>query len=159
MDKRMWGAAVVAASLAFAGCGDSEEVKERKELARSAQKAFQPVAEDLFKMGEELAPLQEATQSSPGAAQATGFEGLADRFEQHGATVKGITPPPDEVEERDRLAAALEKVAGTSDEVADAAEDEDATAAKAALDKLTTDLEAMNKRRNEFVGALKAAEQ
>ncbi len=138
-------------ALAFplAACGESEKDKYVDD--------FKPLNDDLLAIGRQLAAAVEGAESKSDAALATQFNGIAKDLGDLNDDIEALDTPDDLKGEADALNARIDDTVGDIEDIASAAEDNDAQAAAAATVKLAASARRVNTAQNRLAKATGAA--
>ncbi|HKG38577.1 MAG TPA: hypothetical protein VKB25_06270 [Conexibacter sp.] len=145
-------ALLAAVALIGAGCGSSDEPS-----ADDAQSAYQSVRAQIAGLGDSIGPAITGAGSETDAQLSRAFAQLQARGQAAVERLQGLEVPDELKEKREALGDALDR--GTADlaDIARAARDSDAAAARAAVEDLIADSQEIRDARAEFERALNDA--
>jgi hypothetical protein len=148
MRTRLIPLAVLLAA-ALAGCGDSDEPS-----ADEAKSAYGPIEARLSDLGESIARELQAAGARGDAALERAFAELERRGEAAAEQIDQLDVPDELADRRDALGDAIDR--GTEDlgAIVDAVRDGDVDAARAAVEDLVGDSQAIGEARESFERAL-----
>jgi uncharacterized coiled-coil DUF342 family protein len=145
-------AATAVAALGLAACGgdDGED--------RAFQDDFPALSERIQSLGQELADTIESAAEASNEELAQDFEGFAQRLGNLRQEVEDLEPPEELVEEKDDLVSAMGEVRTSLEDIASAAEEGDAQAAREATLELVDGSEQLRDARSELNSAVREGE-
>jgi uncharacterized coiled-coil DUF342 family protein len=145
-------AATAVAALGLAACGgdDGED--------QAFQDDFPALSERIQSLGQELADTIESAAEASNEELAQDFEGFAQRLGNLRQEVEDLEPPEELVEEKDDLVSAMGEVRTSLEDIASAAEEGDAQAAREATLELVDGSEQLRDARSELNSAVREGE-
>ncbi len=132
-------------ALPVAGCGESETDKYIDD--------YSPLNDELLDVGRDLSTALEGVESKSDAALAKQFGGLATRLEDVSKQIAALDTPADLKDESKALTEQLDTTTGDVEDIAKAAQENDAEAAAAATVQLSSDAQEVNKAQNKLARA------
>ena len=136
------------ASLALVACGGDSAEDEYKE-------AFPPVSKGVVALGEEVGASIEGAGESSDEQLAEDFDGYAQRLDELEKDLSDLEPPDDLAEDQDALISAIDDVQGSLEQIAEAAQESDADAAREATIGLVEGSTALRDARRKLATAVR----
>ena len=136
---------LLAVAVPLAACGESETDKYVDE--------YKPLNDKLLKIGSDLGTAIDGVESKSDAALAKQFTALASRLEDVNKEIAALDTPADLKDESKALNEALETTTGDVEDIAEAAQENNAQAAAAATLQLSTSAQEVNAAQNKLAKA------
>jgi len=138
---------VLGLALAGAGCGESDEDKYKEE--------FPPLSRELFGLGKDVGRSIKGASNSTNEQLAADFDNYAEQLGQVQQEIDELQPPDDLAEDQEELVSSIGDVQGALEDIAKAASQGDAQAARRATLDLIQSSEDLRSSRSKLSDAVR----